>query len=76
MNWILISGRYQMGVCAYRGEIWVVGGCESWGVLNSVEIYNPKTETWRAGPPISIARRGCGVAEFRGETLGKKKKKN
>jgi influenza virus NS1A-binding protein len=61
------SGRYQAGVCAYRGEIWVIGGCESWGVLNTVEIYNLKTETWRPGPPISVARRGCGVTEFMGK---------
>jgi len=38
-------------MAAYRGEIWLMGGR---GVPEgcAVQIYNPKTDTWRTGPPL------------------------
>ena len=29
--------------------------------MNSVEIYDPKTDTWTIGPTLTTPRRGCGL---------------
>jgi TIR domain/Kelch motif len=52
------------GVSAYRGEVWVAGGCSNptggcgntkfW--LRSVYVYNPRTGAWRSGPSLPAAR--------------------
>jgi N-acetylneuraminic acid mutarotase len=56
-----------------NGEIVVLGG---WGdlaknALASVAAYNPRTDTWRELPPLTIATAGAGAATIRsanGET--------
>ena len=55
---------------SFRGKIWVVGGCDAWNPLRSVEIYDPSNNSWSQGPPIATPRRGCGLAVRK----GKKKK--
>ncbi|XP_067096326.1 LOW QUALITY PROTEIN: kelch repeat and BTB domain-containing protein 12-like [Osmerus mordax] len=55
--------RYRCGVSTLNGEIYILGGigCEgedrgqSRRCLSSVEIYNPNTNTWRAGPTLPMA---------------------
>ncbi len=54
-------GRSQAGVAAFRGRVWVVGGCDAWNPLASVEIYDPAINKWIAGPPIKVPRRGCAL---------------
>ena len=56
-------GRSQSAVTSFRGKIWVVGGCDAWNPLCSVEIYDPETNSWRLGPPMGTPRRGCGLVE-------------
>ena len=51
---------------AFEGRIWAVGGCESWSPLNSLEIYEPSTDTWSIGPSLNTPRRGCGLALLKG----------
>lgn len=34
--------------------------------MNSVECYDPKTNTWTYSKPLATARRGCGLAVFNG----------
>lgn len=60
-------GRNQAGVCALRGKVVAVGGCDAWNCLNSMEIYDPETNLWIMGPPMTATRRGCGVAVFKGK---------
>ena len=62
-------GRFQAAVASFQGRIWVVGGCDAWNPLRSVEIYDPEKNTWVAGPPISTPRRGCGLAVRKGKSL-------
>jgi len=58
-RWTTIPGPSKprsSQVAAWRGEIWIVGGCDlaDWG---ETSIYNPTTRQWRAGPtlPVQVA---------------------
>ena len=64
-------GRFQAAVTSFRGKIWVVGGCDAWNPLRSVEIYDPANNSWSQGPPISTPRRGCGLAVRKGKKRDK-----
>nr|XP_020475447.1 kelch repeat and BTB domain-containing protein 12-like [Monopterus albus] len=52
--------RYRCGTAVLKGEIYILGGIgcdgedhgQSRRCLSSVEIYNPDTDTWRAGPTL------------------------
>ncbi len=63
-----IPGRSQAAVASFQGKIWAVGGCDAWNPLSSVEVYDPSSNSWRFGPPLNSARRGCGLAD-RGDGL-------
>ena len=65
----LFAGRFQAAVIAFEGRVWAVGGCESWSPLNSVEIYDPSTDTWCMGPSLTGPRRGCGIAVRKGQLI-------
>lgn len=61
----LCQGRSQTAVCTTNnGRIIAVGGCDAWNCTNTVEIYDPTNNKWSYLPPMSIARRGAGVAFF------------
>lgn len=32
-----------------------------------MEVYNPEDDTWTMSKPLNTARRGCGVAVFKGK---------
>lgn len=59
-------GRNQAGVCAMNGKVYVVGGCDAWNCLNTVECYDPETNSWSFIKPIITPRRGCGLTHFKG----------
>ena len=45
-------------------ELWVLGGGVSPPApYNMVQIYNPGSNTWRAGPPFTMARRNAAIGE-------------
>ncbi|KAK5894772.1 hypothetical protein CesoFtcFv8_011428 [Champsocephalus esox] len=52
--------RYRCGTAVLNGEMYILGGIGCDGedcgqlrhCLSSVEIYNPDTDTWRAGPTL------------------------
>jgi hypothetical protein len=55
---------------AFEGEIWLFGG--RWpgvGELATVEIYNPDSLTWRAGPSLNVARAGFAAAVVSGHII-------
>jgi N-acetylneuraminic acid mutarotase len=59
----LQQSREHTAAVVLDGEIVALAG--RWagvGQLNSVEIYNPVTDTWRSGPPMAVARGGFGAA--------------
>lgn len=49
-----------------NGKLYVVGGCDTWNCLNTVECYDPETNSWSFIKPIITPRRGCGLAHFKG----------
>lgn len=65
---LLNLGRYQAGVCAFNGLIYAAGGCSAWNCLNTVECYDPRTDTWTYIKPLVTARRGCGLIVFNGKS--------
>ena len=64
-----ISGRYQAGVCSMDGLVFAAGGCDAWNCLSSVEVYDPQTDEWTYAKGMITARRGCGLAVFKGSLL-------
>lgn len=54
--------RRNAGVVAHDGFLYVVGGDDGSSNLNNVEVYCPKTDTWRILPAsMSIGRSYAGV---------------
>lgn len=53
------TARDHGQVQAFLGEIWLIGGRSP--ETRSVSIYDPATETWRAGPSLNRARGGFGA---------------
>lgn len=52
--------RCYAGSAAFEGEVWVIGGHVGEGreraISDVVEIFNPKTKQWRAGPKLPAPR--------------------
>ncbi len=55
---------------AVQDSIYVMGGVDNHGyVLNSVEVYDPSTNTWHYGPSMHFERKGAAAAVFGGHIL-------
>jgi N-acetylneuraminic acid mutarotase len=54
----LKTSRAQHGAVAVNGKIYVFGGYNSTGILSSLEIYDPNTNTWSTGANMPSGRRG------------------
>jgi hypothetical protein len=58
--------RDHSQVVAYLGEIWMLGGRElvnfQWATFNMVSIFDPVSETWRAGPSMRRPHSGFAAA--------------
>ena len=63
--WVL--GRSQAALCSLNGKLIAVGGGDSWQCLNTVEVYDPSENKWTYLTPMATARRGAGVAVFKGQ---------
>jgi N-acetylneuraminic acid mutarotase len=51
------NGDGGIAAAGYHGLIYAVGGYDQDGnALANLEIYNPRTNTWTAGPPMRTAR--------------------
>ena len=63
--------RDRHGVAALQGELWVVGGWSrvvgggAASLTASVEVYNPRLNTWHLGVPLphACADAGCVVVQ-------------
>jgi hypothetical protein len=57
------TARYRAAAAtAPDGRIYVIGGKNGDGELNTVDIYNPATNTWSAGPAMSRGRDALAAA--------------
>jgi N-acetylneuraminic acid mutarotase len=53
---------------ALGGSLYVIGGMASNGAsVNTVEVYNPATNTWSAAPPLGTRRDNAGAAVLGGQ---------
>ncbi|KAF7494568.1 Influenza virus NS1A-binding -like protein B [Sarcoptes scabiei] len=58
----LRTPRRGCGVATYNNKIYAVGGHDGVNALCSVEIYDPNTDEWTYGKPMTISRANVGVA--------------
>ncbi|KRZ35453.1 Influenza virus NS1A-binding -like protein [Trichinella pseudospiralis] len=61
------SGRAEAGCAVYNGKIYVIGGCDGWEKLNTVEVYDPTSNKWTMIAPMTTPRRACGAAVMNGK---------
>jgi N-acetylneuraminic acid mutarotase len=52
--------RDHSQLVAFQGELWLLGGRQP--ESSRVSIWDPASETWRAGPPMNVARAGFAAA--------------
>ncbi len=58
-----VPGRDHSQLVAFQGELWLIGGRDAIGAQNArVSIYDPASETWRAGPAMRSTRGGFAAA--------------
>ena len=62
-----VLGRSQAALCSLNGKVIAMGGGDSWQCLNTVEVYDPSENKWTYHTPMATARRGAGVAVFKGQ---------
>jgi N-acetylneuraminic acid mutarotase len=59
--------RYSPGVAGINGLLYVVGGTQGWGrVQTALEVYDPASDTWTTRAPMPAGRSGPGVAVVNG----------
>uniref|UniRef100_A0A8C5H5S9 Uncharacterized protein n=1 Tax=Gouania willdenowi TaxID=441366 RepID=A0A8C5H5S9_GOUWI len=65
-QWTLIGSmgtpRFDLGVVAYMGRIFAVGGRDGSRDLRSVEAYDPDTDTWHDVPEMVHSHSDFGIA--------------
>lgn len=55
--------RDHSQLVAFQGELWLIGGRTAFfSDSPRVSIYDPASETWRAGPSLGVARAGFAAA--------------
>jgi N-acetylneuraminic acid mutarotase len=60
--------RQEVGVAELNGEIYVVGGFRRNGTTaNTVEVYNPMTDTWQFAAPLPVAVNHTTAASVNGK---------
>lgn len=57
---VLSGRRLQFGVAVIDQRLYVVGGRDGLKTLNTVECYNPRSNTWSIMPPMATHRHGLG----------------
>jgi N-acetylneuraminic acid mutarotase len=59
---VLLEPREHLAAVALRGQIYALAGRWQGQVSNSVQVYNPDTDSWTFGTPLHDARSGFGAA--------------
>ena len=71
-GWVLLGNpqlmfkRLQFGVAVLGSYVYVVGGRNGLQTLNSVDCFDPLTNSWLSVPPMCSYRHGVGVATLCG----------
>ena len=67
----ITEGRYGFGLCVFRGELWAVGGRDSYlgsgRSLRSCERFDLATNTWVRGPDMVTERAFLALGVLNGE---------
>jgi N-acetylneuraminic acid mutarotase len=58
------NARSGLGVVSVLGKIYAIGGSNDKTVLNTVEEYNPATNSWTAKSSMPTARNGFAIAVY------------
>ena len=62
--------QYYSAGCAFKGELWVVGGKHATRELSTaVAIYDPATDVWREGPELPESRFYHALVEHAGRLV-------
>jgi non-specific serine/threonine protein kinase len=61
--------REHLGAAALDGRIWAIGGRWRSTMRRDVEVYDPATGEWSAGPPMAEARSGFGATVVDGNIV-------
>jgi len=66
----MATPRADFAAAAVDGRLWVLGGITSVDGtrLNTTEVYDPASDSWRAGPALPVARSAFGAATV-GQTI-------
>lgn len=59
----MLTPRFGAAFGVITGKVYVVSGATASAVVNTNEVYNPATNTWKTAAPIPTARyvvRRCG----------------
>ncbi|MCM2327078.1 MAG: hypothetical protein NDI88_04240 [Lysobacter sp.] len=58
-----VVARDHSQLVAFQGELWLIGGRNALGsTFATVSIFDPASETWRAGPGLGARRSGFAAA--------------
>ena len=59
--------RFLPALVPFQGKLWAIGGWRTgFGPHSTVEIFDPATNSWSAGPSLDVAREGPGAAVANG----------
>lgn len=58
----VVNTRDHSQLVAFQGEIWMIGGRSGTRTTGVVSIWDPASETWRAGPVLNTPRAGFAAA--------------
>jgi hypothetical protein len=58
--------RYDAAVGVINGKLYVAGGHNASGVIGTVEIYDPATDTWTSGHTMTTARSAAAAGVING----------
>lgn len=58
--------RLSFGTAVVDGKIWVIGGSNCFGFLDSVESFDPISLLWTSLPPLTLMRNGLGTVSVNG----------
>jgi len=61
------TARFNLAASAVGGKLYVLGGVDSSGSLNVVEVYDPIANTWTTAAPMPTARGSFSVAILNGK---------
>lgn len=66
---MLPAHRGHVNAVVLDGEIWMLAGRDATQAYRTVHIYNPGTDSWRAGPPMDSIRSGHGAEAVAGRIV-------